>query len=198
MLKRGLIIGAIVLIAGIIAALFIHDANTPPTPVALPLTKTFDQSPTGFTIQYPGEWEYAIPSVGLMILGPSETLFDNVPGPTFTIQRAEPLSVVGSLDNALDRYLQNGPLRISGQWQITQAANVFQFQDRDARVVELQASSGGQAALAQPHPGHAVKRHLRLFLHDHRSAGQTSRLRSHFFSHARQPALIGIVRPACR
>ena len=49
-----LLLGSIVLLVfGAIVALFVHDAQTPPTPVALPLTHTFDKSPTGFTSNIP-------------------------------------------------------------------------------------------------------------------------------------------------
>ncbi len=140
--SRGLYLGIVfVVIVGIaIFGIFFLDTRTARMPEALPLTKTFDQSPTGFTIQYPDEWTYMIPSTGLMMLGPSEVLYDSQPGPTVTIVRAEPLAVVGDLENALDRYLQNGPLRVSGKWQIITPAQATQLEQRDARVVELKST----------------------------------------------------------
>jgi hypothetical protein len=133
---------AAVLAAGILM-LFLLDARavqSPNSPEALPLTRTFDESPTGFTLNYPEEWQYVIPSLGIMLLGPPETLNEGVPGPSLTVQRAEPLSVVGDLDAALERYLSSGPLRVSGQWEITDAAQVIRFDERDARGVELEGS----------------------------------------------------------
>src|SRR5215213_2086792 len=79
-----------------IAVVFIRDAQTPRVPVALPLTKTFDESPTGFTLKYPEEWEYVIPTIGVLVMGPPQTLYENEPGPTLTIQRTQPLSISGT------------------------------------------------------------------------------------------------------
>lgn len=124
--------------------LFLLDARAVQSPnpsEALPLTRTFDESPTGFTLNYPEEWQYVLPSLGIMLLGPPETLNEGAPGPTLTVQRAEPLSVVGDLDAALERYLSSGPLRVSGQWEITDRARVIRFDERDARSVELEGSS---------------------------------------------------------
>ena len=136
-----LIIGAALLGLVVIIALFVHDAQTPPTPVALPLTHTFDKSPTGFTVKYPDDWDYAIPSVGVFVLAPTETLNGTEPGPTFTVQRALPLSVVGTIDKALDSYLQGGPLHTPGQWQVTSPAQPIQFDRRDARVAEIEGAN---------------------------------------------------------
>ncbi|MBI1259415.1 MAG: hypothetical protein GC204_18260 [Chloroflexi bacterium] len=123
-----------------IIAIFVHDAQTPPTPVALPLTHIFDKSPTGFTLKYPDDWTYAIPTIGVFVLAPTETLNGTQPGPTFTVQRAEPLSIMGTLDSALDRYLQSGPLRTPGRWQITDPAHTIEFDGRDARMTQLEGA----------------------------------------------------------
>ena len=103
------IAGAVVLAAIVIAVIFIRDAQTPLAPVALPLTETFDDSPTGFTLMYPEEWDYVIPVPGVMVMGPPQTLFENEPGPSLTIQRSDPLTVVETLDAVLNRYFQLGP-----------------------------------------------------------------------------------------
>jgi hypothetical protein len=123
---------------------FVHDAQTPATPVALPLTQSFNDS-ASITFKYPDDWSYAIPAQDLVIIGPNQTIDGSESGPTLTIQRAEPLSIVGTLDAALDRYLQNGPLHTAGLWQVTTAAHTTQFQGQDAREVELEGSdSAGQ------------------------------------------------------
>ncbi len=140
-LARGIIIAiGVLIVVTLIAAAFIHDAQTPRSPVALPLTHSFDGSPTGFTLKYPDGWDYAIPAFGVFLLAPSQTLNGSEAGPSLTIQRAEPLSVVGSVDGALDRYLKNGPLRSAGLWKITSAAQIVQFQGHDARAVELEGA----------------------------------------------------------
>lgn len=140
-LRWVLIAGAAVFVIVAIAAVFIRDAQTPPIPVALPLSQTFDDSPTGFTLNYPEEWQYIIPAVGVMVLGPPQTLFENEPGPTLTVQRTYPLSISGTLDNALESYLQSGPLAEEGLWQIITAIHNGTVDGRDARVVELQGSN---------------------------------------------------------
>jgi hypothetical protein len=137
MKRRILLAGAMI---GVGALIVVLALSTRAVNTALALNRTFDKSPTGFTIDYPDEWEYIIPSLGIMVLGPPETLFENQPGPTFTIHRAEPLSVVGSLENALDRYLNSGPLRTPERWEITIATRATQIDQRDALLVELQGA----------------------------------------------------------
>ncbi len=137
---RWLILGAVILVFVLIVALFVRDAQTPITPVTQPLTQTFDKSPTGFTMKYPADWNYTIPTIGVFVLAPEQMPDEKELVPTFTIQRAEPLSVTGTLDNALDRYLQNGPLRVPGRWQITSAIQTLQIDGRDARQVEIEGA----------------------------------------------------------
>jgi hypothetical protein len=131
---------------GVLVVVFILDAQAVKIPAPLPLVKTFDNSPTGFSLKYPEDWEYVFPTVGILIVGPPATLYNNEPGPTFTVQRLQPLSVFGTLDNALDQYLRNGPLRVSGRWEITQAVSPVLIEGREARIVELQGSDieGGE------------------------------------------------------
>lgn len=129
--------GAAVVVLSAIIVLFIVDAQAVKPPTPLPLTQTFDQSPTGFTFMYPEGWDYMIPMLGVMVMGAPETLYEGVPGPTFTVHRIEPLTVLGTLDNALQRYLESGPLRVPGQWEIVEPISSITFEGRDARVVEL-------------------------------------------------------------
>ncbi|MEO8393397.1 MAG: hypothetical protein ABI700_10440 [Chloroflexota bacterium] len=145
---RWLIVGAGVIVFVLIVVLFVRDAQTPITPVAQPLTQTFDKSPTGFTMKYPADWNYFIPTIGVFVLAPEQTPDDKELVPTFTIQRAEPISITGTLDNALDRYLQNGPLHTPGHWQVTNAIQTVQIDGRDARQVEIEgADTPGSQAL---------------------------------------------------
>gem|GEM_PF-1309971 len=139
---RWLLLGVAVVLVGIfIAVVFIRDAQTPRTPVALPLTKTFDDSPTGFTLKYPEEWEYVIPSIGVLVMGPPQTLYENEAGPTLTIQRTQPLSISGTLDSALDRYLQSGPLRQEGLLRVTTMTHESTLDEREARTIELEGAN---------------------------------------------------------
>jgi hypothetical protein len=104
---------------------------------ALSLTQVFDESPQGFTIRYPAEWQYTIPMQGLMLLGPSATLFQARPGPTFTVQRLGPLGTFGSLEEAFDLYLRRGPLREDRFWEQQEEISGFTFDSRPALRVEI-------------------------------------------------------------
>src|SRR5690242_14761659 len=115
---RILLVIVAVIAFGVIVALIVRDSQTPTTPVALPLTQTFDKS-SGFTLKYPDDWQYAIPSAGVFIVAPSQTLDGTEAGPILTVQRANPLEILGTLDKALNGYLQSGPLHIAGRWQVT-------------------------------------------------------------------------------
>ena len=129
------------LVFGLILFVFIRDAQTPPAPVALPLTNSFDDSPTGFTVMYPEEWDYFIPVRGVMLMGPPQTIFEGEPGPSLTIQRADPLSVTGTLDAALEQYLELGPLSNNSLWEIVEPTQTTTFEGRDARIVALQGAN---------------------------------------------------------
>src|SRR5262245_47630149 len=79
---------------------FIQDAQRARLPAPPPLVNTFDKSPSGFTFKYPEGWEYMIPMQGVLVAGPPATLFENQPGPTLTVQRGLPISILGSLEGA--------------------------------------------------------------------------------------------------
>jgi hypothetical protein len=113
-------------------------ACTPNTPAAVELSQVFDDSPTGFSFRYPDGWTYVIPMQGMLVLGTPETLNNEQAGPTFTAQRSAPLSVFGSLDAALDQYLQRGPLREGTSWTQLGEITTSTFLGRDARVADLQ------------------------------------------------------------
>jgi hypothetical protein len=105
---------------------------------SLPLTRTFTGSPTGFTVRYPEDWDASIPIQGVMLIGPSDTLFQAQPGPTFTVQRLGLLSSYGSLDDALDLYLRRGPLRGDRDWAAMSASQSTTLDGRSAMSVMLQ------------------------------------------------------------
>ncbi|MCC6801461.1 MAG: hypothetical protein IT319_01155 [Anaerolineae bacterium] len=138
-----IIVAAAVLLA-LILVIFVHDAQAPPAPAALPLTRSFDDSPQGFTLMYPAEWEVQIPAQGMAIWGPPDTLYNGVPGPTFTVQRAEPLSVVGTLDAAVERYLQSGPLRTPDRWHVIETTET-ELEGREARRIIIEGSDSDAA-----------------------------------------------------
>lgn len=142
MLKSWRIRTAITLVLLVVVAivtLFVLDAQAVKTRPPV-LSKVFDKSPTGFMLRYPEGWEYSIPLVGLMTMGAPETLYQHQPGPTFTVQRGLPLSISGTLEQALTDYLQSGPLRVAGRWAITAQISRTTVEGRDARVVELVGS----------------------------------------------------------
>lgn len=111
--------------------------ETPPKPV---LAQTFDKSPTGFTFQYPEDWVYIIPAQGILVAGFPMTLHEGEPGPTFTAQRLNPLSVVGSIELALDRYMRNGPLRLPERWRVVMPVYGTSLDGREAYAAELEGS----------------------------------------------------------
>lgn len=131
----GLAVVLVVVVAGA-AALFLtrpnNQANVPP------LTQTFGDSPSGFTFRYPEDWRPFIPMQGLMVAGPPDTLNGATPGPSFTIQRAGPVSVYDSLDAAFNDYLTKGALSPQRQWHKLSEITHLTLQGRDTLVVDLQ------------------------------------------------------------
>lgn len=136
--RRTQIVLAVVVIFIAVGLVVVFTRQQADTAVNSALTRTFDKSPTGFTLNYPQEWEYLIPMSGLVVLGSPKTLYENQTGPTFTIQRIEPLSVYGTLDEALNRYLRRGPLSSDRQWAKLGEITTSTFLGREARRVELQ------------------------------------------------------------
>jgi hypothetical protein len=125
---------AVALVVILIAAL-IFFTRTPTTPENR-LTRVFDDSPTGFTFRYPDDWDYTIPAPGLLIAGLAQTIQQGEAGPTFTVQRANPLSIYETLDAALDQYLRRGPL--SEDWQQTGEITPGTFQGRESLTVAIE------------------------------------------------------------
>jgi hypothetical protein len=134
MSRRKIIVPVVLVVLLVIAAgLIVSLSNR-----SIRLPNTFDDSPSGFTFRYPEGWAYVIPMQGLMVSAPPETLSQSEAGPTFTIQRIDPISVYGSLDEALDLYLRRGPLRPDRQWRQLGERGRSTFEGREALVVEIQ------------------------------------------------------------
>jgi hypothetical protein len=127
----------LVIVVGLVGVLSSRK-QLPDSPLSL--TQTFDKSPTGFTFRYPDGWQYTIPMRGLLVMAEPETLFQNQPGPTFTVQRSAPISVYGSLAEALDLYLRRGPLRSDRTWSRLTEITSSTFQGREALVVDLEGT----------------------------------------------------------
>lgn len=129
------------LIVLLAACLVACASNTPGAGEALPLTQTFDKSPSGFEFKYPTDWDYTIPMQGVLLSGPVEVL-DGVPGPLFVVQRGLPVSIPGSLSAALGSYLETGPLADPDNWRITIEERDTTLDGRPARMVDLEGSDG--------------------------------------------------------
>jgi hypothetical protein len=135
--KVWLIAGAVgVLLA--VTAIVLLAARTKSPATQDTLTRTFTGSPTGFTVRYPDGWQSIIPMTGLVIFGAPDTLDNVEPGPSFTVQRTDPLSVYGTLDEALDLYLRRGPLRPDRSWKPLGEIVRSAFAGRDALSVDIQ------------------------------------------------------------
>jgi len=127
-----LLLLAVVIVAVVAAVL----ANRPSTP---PLVHEYTKSPTAFSFRYPEGWMYQIPQVGVLILARTDA-FQGEAGPSFTIHRSSTLAMEGSLEAALDEYMQRGPLRPNRQWQMLGEITPTTFKGREALTVEVQGS----------------------------------------------------------
>jgi hypothetical protein len=148
--RRRKIALAVLLAAVLVAAFFLatRPVSAPPDDALLtsqpePLVNTFDRSPTGFSFQYPEGWTYQIPFQGVLLAGLPESLNNTVPGPIFTVQRGLTLNIAGDLSGAIEMYLQDGPLRTEGLWQITVPESDTTIDGRPARAVELEGAERG-------------------------------------------------------
>ncbi|MEO8606466.1 MAG: hypothetical protein ABI690_01175 [Chloroflexota bacterium] len=136
--KKWMIAGGAGLVVVIIAVVLLLTRTGSPAASNDGLTRTFNNSPTGFTFRYPDGWQYTIPMQGLLVIGAADTMNNSTPGPTFTVQRSEPLSVYGTLDDALELYLRRGPMRPDRSWAKLGEIAKSTFAGRDALVVDIQ------------------------------------------------------------
>ena len=76
----------------------------------------------------------------MLLAGLPESLNNTVPGPLFTVQRGQTLNLAGSLSGAIDMYLEAGPLRTEGLWEVTVPETNMMIDGRPARVIELEGT----------------------------------------------------------
>ncbi len=131
--KTLVLLAALVVVA--LAALAIVLLLRPKS--ALPYRYT--ESPAAFAFNYPEGWHYQIPQMGVLILAQPAT-FNGQPGPTLTIHRSTSLGMYGSLEAALDEYMQRGPLRPEHGWEMVGEIEPVTFKGLEALEVEVQGS----------------------------------------------------------
>lgn len=151
MLRR-LLIALMVIIVVIVIGVVILTLSTPLIQSSLiVLPNSFDDSPAGFTFRYPEGWSYIIPMQGLLVSAPPETLSQSEAGQTFTVQRNAPLSVYGTLDEALDIYLRRGALRPDRMWNTISEIERSTFLGREALVVDLEGRENEASPESRAH-----------------------------------------------
>ncbi|KXK52622.1 MAG: hypothetical protein UZ13_01159 [Chloroflexi bacterium OLB13] len=134
-MRRGLII--VLLLVSLAAC----SPGAPREGEPLPLTRTFDKSPSGFEFKYPTDWDYTIPMQGVLFAGPVDVLTGS-PGPLFAVRRSLPVSIPGSLSAALNSYLETGPLSKPDNWRITVEERDITLDGRPGRIVDLEGAEG--------------------------------------------------------
>jgi hypothetical protein len=103
------------------------------------LVNTFE-SVNAFSFKYPDGWQYVIPQYNVLLLGKPQTVIDQQPGPTLTVHRSLTLIAEGSLENALDTYLLQGPLSPDKAWKKLTDMIPITLSDLPAIVIDLQGS----------------------------------------------------------
>jgi hypothetical protein len=98
------------------------------------------ESVNAFSFQYPNGWQYVIPEYNVLLLGKPQTLVNNQPGPTLTVHRSLTLIGEGSLESALNTYLQQGPLSPEKAWQKLSEISLTTLSDLPALVIDLQGN----------------------------------------------------------
>jgi hypothetical protein len=134
--------------AGLAALLLVsldHSGRVASAPA--PLVNHFGESPRGFSFDYPDGWTYVIPLPGTLLAAPEALLSDGQPGPSFTVQRGQPLTISGTVREALQAYLDNGPLRVPGRWRIVGDIVPATLDGREALSVLL---NGSEANSGEP------------------------------------------------
>ena len=81
-----------------------------------PLPIQFESN--AFTLRYPAGWQHQIPQTNMLFIASPEILAQQS-GATVTIQRSVALtSTAETLGDALDSYLERGPLRADRDWKL--------------------------------------------------------------------------------
>ena len=106
--------------------------------VQIELSREFESN--AFRFRYPDGWQYQIPQTNMLFLVSPEVL-QQQEGATVTIQRSIRLSTEAeTLADALDIYLQRGPLRADRAWSIVEAVHTTTLSGREALTVVLEGA----------------------------------------------------------
>jgi len=125
------------IVVGALVAVLITLLGQPDTTVSL--TQQF-RSQTGINFDYPEDWRSVIPERNIIFLA-DPTVMNQQPGASMTIQRSLRLTTeVDTLEAALERYVQRGPLAAAGEWTLTGEIRATQIDGRDARSLSLEGS----------------------------------------------------------
>lgn len=136
------------LVFAVLAGMILFFAATRPTsaPGVDPLVNTFDDTPA-FTFDYPEGWVVSNIFQGVLVAGLPESLDDSVPGPVFTVQRTLTSGITGDLSGAIAMYLEAGPQRQPGMFEITMPETDTTIDGRPGRVIELEGAEPGGIAM---------------------------------------------------
>lgn len=141
--KRSIYALIIIGLISAIALLLLLNMNTQVETSDVALTVTFES--TGFRMAYPEGWQHNVPQTGMFFLGDPNVL-QLQPGASMVIQRS--LRLTGdaeSLVDALEIYMENGPLLPDKAWNIVEAISETTFADREAVIVALEGAEGADA-----------------------------------------------------
>lgn len=131
-----------VIVVGALIAVLVSILGQPDTTIIL--TQQF-RSQTGVNFDYPEHWQSVIPERNIIFLADPAVL-NQQPGASMTIQRSLRLTTeVDTLEAALERYVQRGPLAAAGEWTLTGEIRATQIDGRDARSVSLEGSEFADA-----------------------------------------------------
>lgn len=140
-MQRKYAIGAVlaVVVVLIAIAVFFLSPNAPTE-----LSREF--SSNGFSFRYPATWQYQIPQVNILFLASPEVSANQI-GATMTVQRAIRFAPDSdTLEGNLQYYLERGPLRTAGAWEIVEAMQPIEFAGRDAMFIALEGTEIAGAA----------------------------------------------------
>ncbi|MBK8021544.1 MAG: hypothetical protein IPK19_08975 [Chloroflexi bacterium] len=140
--RRRVLLGGVVaaLVLVMVAGVLVASRSSGPA-----LTNAFELSPTTLRFNYPQDWQYSILETNIIFLASPEVLRQE-PGASMVIQRSQRLMVeTDSLEEALDTYLQRGPLLNEGDWAIAEAPEPVRIGETDGLRVGLEGKEGDDA-----------------------------------------------------
>jgi hypothetical protein len=130
-------IGLIVAIAALVFFTWQSLANT------IVLNVPFESN--GFRMVYPKGWQHQILQTNILFLSSPETLQLEA-GASMVVQRSIRLTgETETLEEALKLYLERGPLRTDGAWEILAEIAPITFAQRDAIAVALEGADSEDA-----------------------------------------------------